>query len=208
MLAGCTLALSRRPEASPRTVTGVRTVALALGAAGLLAAIACVPALSAELRWARITATPTSAPSAAELTALYERWPDPAYAAAALTASLRQAAVSLDATQRASALDAARTLYERAEPHCGFAVDLPFDGMQIEQTAGALLGQDTFARMVVVAADGRRADPASGLWDYYLAVEASRTGRATTARHYARAALSYRLPAEVRRWARALAASR
>lgn len=177
-LFGALLATGSGPLAADAATSATRyrlaaSVALAASAALLVAGLPGVPA-ERSLAAARSS-------DAASFARLYERWPDPSFAALGLYRALDDAPSS--PTALAGAPSGARRYH----------VDLALSTMLSEQTRLADEGSsgawDEFARAV---ADGLRADPASGIWDFTAALVAEQQGR-DEAVGYARRALAFRL---------------
>lgn len=190
--------------ASPRArLTATATVWLVtLGAAATLALWAAVPA---TLEIALLTGT--SAPSAsaeAAATQAYERWPDPQLATRALALRTERVLRRDDPAAPASLLQ----LSEAAAREGRWSVDVAFRRIVACQIAGAAGGTDTSDQLARAVADGRLADPGSGVWDYLLAVASAARGDARTAASAAKSALAFPQTPENRLWLESVAAGR
>jgi O-antigen ligase len=175
----------------PRTSALLPLAALALAAA--LAAYT-LPGIIAETRYAIETRAGRITPESLE--ALSSEWPDPAYASMALNGFLDRGA---------EGTDAATALAKRWRRASTWHVDLALGS---EVLAGrALATSMTPAPEAFSAAveDARRADPASGIWDFVAAVDLERLGDHARARAYAKRALRFDLNPEARSLAEQIA---
>ena len=77
-------------------------------------------------------------------------------------------------------------------------VDAAYVGFSSAVARHVALGEDTWENASRHIDKGKKADPASGLWDYVAAEYALRFGMSDAAAEYAEAALAYPLPSEVR----------
>jgi hypothetical protein len=164
----------------------VRVTGLAMGAISLLLAFAYIQPLSVEYAYARSLQPGGAALSSADAMALYRRFPLSGLAEGALadlTPALR--AGSSDAKRRA------RAIIESTEPGMTRSVTLALRAMVVAQ---AMSGNDPsgFPLFERAALAGAEADPASGLWYAFAAVEAKRLGLNEAAASYAEKALRLR----------------
>ena len=129
-----------------------------------------------------------------EYARLYERWPEPAYAALALRGALSE---SGDPAPVLARLDG-------AEAHATYHVDLALREVFIAQRA-VQADSTAWPRFITAVERGIAADPASGLWYTLAAAQAAELGRIEDRQRYARLALTYRLSAADRAYLTALA---
>lgn len=120
--------------------------------------------------------------------ALYEAWPDPAFASRALFASSQAGNMS----PRATALLAQKGFRTAATYH----VDAALAAIFAEQAAAP--GAREWQQFQSWVDAGRAADPSSGIWDTIAAVEADKRGLEKERRAHARRALGYSLSDEAR----------
>ncbi len=134
----------------------------------------------------------STAPTPEALSALYARWPDPAFALVATNASIESAqGGDAEATRRLEALLAA------SERDARWRVDLAGSQLIAARTLYAA-DPDGFDAYLAIARRGLQADPSSGVWDVLAANEAARRGMVEEAARFARRALTYELDDETR----------
>ncbi|MDZ4180817.1 MAG: O-antigen ligase family protein [Coriobacteriia bacterium] len=171
MLAGCLLGLNR--ESSDRQTEWsdhllFRASAAAFAVACILTAILGVVAIGPERTF---SSGRTENPDT--LQPLYQAWPDPAYASAALASSLA----------RGESAEAGSMDPQRLEADAGWHVDLAL--RRVFVAAGELDGSDaSWARFEASVQAGIAADPASGLWATLAAAQARRLDRESDAQRW------------------------
>jgi hypothetical protein len=182
LLAGCLLGLNR--ESSDRQAGWsdhllFRASAAAFAVACILTAILSVLAIGPESTFSSGRAENPDA-----LQSLYRTWPDPAYASAALAASLARG----ESAQTGS-IDP-----QRLEADASWHVDLALRHVFV--AAGELDGSDaSWARFEASVQAGIAADPASGLWATLAAAQARRLDRESDTRRWIGEAKRHRLDA-------------
>jgi O-antigen ligase len=198
------LSAGDRAAHAPAPSRSVRYVVTGIAAAvalGLL--VGSWPGSVSEYEWAQRSASGTL--DAAAVVQLAEASGDPSLAALAVGTLVQEAAQN-------PALAASNVeLAERVEPILADAstwhVDAAYAGMLLRALMLGALEQGSWDDVDAYIQAGRRADPASGLWDYVAAVQAERLGEAELAREYATAALDYPQPDSVRPYLEGLAAT-
>jgi hypothetical protein len=155
--------------------------------------------LPVERMWVDASLRPPQASSAVLFADFYRRWPDPAYAAGALSI-LPSVAVTGDPASVALA----QRLLEQSADDASWHVNLA--GNQL-LTAQVLEKNDPsrFATFASIAEKGATADPASGLWYTFAAIEADRLALTDKAAEYAQRALAFPMDVETRAQVKRLA---
>jgi O-antigen ligase len=168
------------PEARP-----IRAAGITAGVAALMLGFAFIQPLTVGYAFMR-SLEPGAALSSDVAMALYERFPLPAVADGALSALLpKLRAGSVTDKERA------REIIENIGPAMTRSVTLALRAMAVAQVMSAA-SPDGFPFFEKAALAGAEADPASGFWYGFMAVEAERVGLDKTAATYADKAL--RLP--------------
>jgi O-antigen ligase len=149
----------------------------------LLLAVAGAFALPQEYTVARLSASTPGYGQGMQLVAAYAAWPDPDAAVNALSSLTREVWLG-----NASAKDAVEQLLARSQMDVRWAGDLTTKELLALE---ALDKNDAkkLQRYDALAAQGRVADPASGLWYAMAAREASRVGQKDLAQQLAEVAL-------------------
>ncbi|MDO8963215.1 MAG: hypothetical protein Q7W30_01850 [Coriobacteriia bacterium] len=188
-------------RSAPRMAGAVATAFAAVLTAGAIA-VACVwLAVPFPLEIAGATAQATGATDATASAAAYDRWPDPLFAARAI----RDATAIAASAPGAAASDRLLALAERVAPDARWGVDAALGRIVAIQYAGASAGRDTSTTFASAVSDAKRADRASGLWDYAATLEALRLGDTRLARRCAREALRFPQTEPNRLWLEGLA---
>lgn len=169
-------------------------IPLVVSATALVIAAYTVAGVRAETSYALENRAGELTP--ASLESFTRNWPDPAFASMALNGYLDRGAEGSDA---ATAL--AKRWYRASTWH----VDLALGS---EVAAGRALATSTTPApeaLSAVVEDARRADPASGIWDFVAAMDLERLGDHARARSYAQRALRFDLNPEARSLAEQIA---
>ncbi len=189
------------PDAEPARVAAPgRAVAAATAALALALGVAAVPALSTQRAYAEMTREGAPAPAPERVVALYDRWPDPAFAVVALD-RLWPAVASGD--QRARL--AAERLMDETTDVVAWRADLAL--LHLDTARALQTGRpERFPAFAELVEASRASDPSSGIWDAIAALEAERLGLAEEATRAAARALEFDLDeaarAELERLAR------
>ncbi len=157
-----------------------------LACAALLLGGLAIAALPSMATYARMQTSPDPTILAEQ----YTRWPDPAYAVLAIRQLTPQVADP-------KAADLLRQILSASEPDTTWRVDSA--AAQLIATR-ALTGTETasFETVRALAQNGAQADPTSGIWWALAADDARRRGLDDDARTYAKSALSFPLPDDLR----------
>jgi hypothetical protein len=172
-------------DPSARVASGWRWVPVAAGALAIAVAAYGAQGALAEARFDRDRTT--SAAAAAALPAV-KSWPDPAFAAMALKADIER----LSSGDAAAVSDGSALIGEWRRAR-DWHFDLAIESVIFEQGAAAISGTDTWDEFEDAIAAGKKADPASGLWDFLGALEAERLGKQPQAKTYAEKCLTFPL---------------
>jgi hypothetical protein len=169
--------------------SSTRLLAIGIALTVCLAVLLARPFL-AELHWA----------SGRDQISAHEAGPivptDPTFALSEIRYLLAQTAAGTDTT--GTDLERARQLAAEIAPDSTWHIDVALTRAEVIRAGSIATGEDRWEEFVSVISAGREADPLSGIWDYILAREAERNGRAAEARTYAAAALGYPLTADAR----------
>lgn len=198
MIAGVLLGARTGPshaDSGRPGATAVLTVAFVVLVAVVSIAIWWTP-LMGELEW--LQATKAGPASSAEEVRIAQRSGYPSAAAIAVQALSREANAEPERAERL--LRQAEPLEEIIERDSVWHVDAALAGIEIETARVTLLERGGWQDMERYIAAGKRADPATGLWDYIGAVQAERLGEDGAMREHAREALAFPLPDPVRSW--------
>lgn len=205
IVAGSLVGAARPSEArEPGRRSAWRPVA-AVATASLALAIAVwgLRPLGAEIRWIGSADSGRDRVDSAERA--FADWHDPTYAFVAMSGLVDRA--SADPDSAVSSLSRARTLADESADAARWHVDTALAVAGVAQAQDMLAGRPAWPLFARAVAAGKEADPATGLWDYCAALEASRTGRGDLARAHARSALAFPLPESVERRMRGLVAA-
>lgn len=164
-----------------------RAVGITASVACLIVLVLAVPAIAAEADWARDIAVGSG--DAETLMHGFDVTGDPVYAADARASA--QALGKLD-----EGLEDRLVL--ALEPHADWSVDAALSLNLVEYGRAKRGVEDSDERAATALELGKKADPASGLWDFVAASEASVLGDEKTAVEKANAALKYPLSDEAR----------
>lgn len=180
-------------EAGPFAAKGFDRAAIAVTAvAGVLVAALVVSfGAASEYRWAAAIDRQALTPDIALAAALETG--DPSFAALAAQSALGAPGASADSVR--ATLDALRPMLQAA---ADWHVDAAFELFTAEAAALDPEPPVDFSGPAEALASGKRADPASGLWDAVGAVQASVLGLDQDAAEFARAAARYPLPTGAR----------
>ena len=187
------LASETRSPASKATnlLAGVFVLVVAVTALGFW----WTPML-AEYEWASAAAEGSLDPVPLADTA--QRSEDPGAAAAAVAELTGMAAQNPEqATELFEIADQLEPILER---NAVWHVDAALEGFYYRLARIALLDEGKWSDAVAYIEAGKKADPASGLWDYIATVSALQLGEDEAAQEHAEAALEYPLPEAVRTW--------
>jgi hypothetical protein len=157
----------------------------------------------AEYEWARGVGAGTPVTS---LEPVAIRTGDPTLATVAATA--RVDAAQSGAVAARSALAGAGDLTRVLERAAPWHVDAALALMDLWAARAAITGERDSRAFAAAVSAGKRADPASGMWDYIAAARAQAAGDSEAAEAHAEAALAYPQSEPVRAWLRGVAAGK
>lgn len=160
---------------------------IGLGAVALAVSVVGLAALPAERSHVANSLRTADVATAFDESDAYSKWPDPAYAAAALRA-LNPALAAGDGQYVQLAEDVLEESSRDAEWDANLA-----GAQMLALNAEAGQGEKSFRRFTAVARRGRKADPTSGLWSALCAVRAEQLGLQKERRQYAEDALEFTL---------------
>lgn len=176
------------PDASlARSAFVDRAVGITAAAACLVVLALAVPAIAAEADWARDIAVGSG--DAETLLHGFGVTGDPVYAADARASAQTLGKLDEGLEDR---------LILALEPHADWSVDAALALNLVEYGRAKRGVEDSDERAATALELGKKADPASGLWDFVAASEASALGDEKTAVEKANAALKYPLSDEAR----------
>jgi len=185
-LVGAGLGAAKRRGDGPRPGTPVlRILAVSVGVASVLGGTALLPVIAVQQRYVTGIASQTAPLTASEARELYGRHPDPSIATYAL-AVLNPAVQAGDA----QAEEQARELLRIAERDASWSVVLAESSLRVSQ---ALERDDAslFPQFEAFVQRAATADPQTGLWYSFAALEANRLGLTDLASTYAQRALEH-----------------
>ena len=107
--------------------------------------------------------------------------------------------------QAAELFEIADQLEPILEQNAVWHVDAALEGFYYRLARIALFGEGEWSDAVAYVEAGKKADPASGLWDYVATVSALQLGEDEAAQEHAEAALEYPLPEAVQVWCEQIA---
>ncbi len=162
----------------------------------VLAALSCWRPLASEYRWASLATQETM--DIQERVRLSKESADPGMAAGTVGDLVASAAG--DPSQAEDLIATASELEPILEHDAVWHVDAAYEGFQLAFARIVLLGEGEWEDADRYIEAGKKADPASGLWDYVGAASALQIDEEEAARQHAASALDHPLPDDVRAW--------